>query len=192
MRSQAFFLVVFSIAAQISVVNGADIWEFEDIHTKAHQPFADKETKAIVLVFITTDCPIANYYQPTLSRLAETYAKKDVPFFLVHADRSIKRVEAIEHAKEFRTKAPVILDSKQEIAKHVDARRTPEAFLINREGKTLYSGRINDLYADYGKRRRTAQTHDLRDAIDAFLAGREIEKAKTVAIGCYIPYPKKK
>ena len=64
---------------------------------------------------------------------------------------------------------------------------TPEAFLIDVRGDVLYRGRINDLYADYGKRRAAPRTHDLRDAIAALLEGREVDVAKTKPVGCYIP-----
>ena len=43
-------------------------WKFVDIMGREHLPLAVPETKAIVVVFITTDCPIANGYQPELSR----------------------------------------------------------------------------------------------------------------------------
>lgn len=167
-------------------------WRFTDVQDNLHDPFSKKQTKAIVLVFVTTDCPIANYYQPTLSRLTEEYAKTGVHFYLFHSDRDTKQSEAIKHAKDFSVKAPVILDHDQQIAKRVEARVTPEAFLIDRAGKTRYRGRINDLYADYGKRRPTPKTHDLKDALDSFLAGKKIENPKTKAVGCYIPFAKKK
>lgn len=166
-------------------------WKFTDIQKKHHEPFADEKTKAIVLVFVTTDCPIANYYQPTLTALTQEYAERGVRFFLLHSDRDTKAEAAAKHAKEFKAKAPVIMDSTQRIAKRVGARVTPEAFVITREGETVYRGRINDLYADFGKRRRTASKNDLRDAIEALLAGKKIETPETRAIGCYIPYPKK-
>ena len=165
-------------------------WKFSDIHGTSHDPFADPATKAMVLVFITTDCPIANYYQPTLARMTDEFAARDVPFFLCHSDPDTEMTTAIQHAKDFQTKAAVLLDNNQAIAKHVDAKMTPEAFLINREGETLYRGRIDDLYADYGKRRSAPKTHDLRDAIEAFIAGETIPSNVTRAVGCYIPYPK--
>lgn len=183
--------VKIAVSAQGSVTPAAE-WTMTDVEGQKHQPFEDERTKAIVLVFVTTDCPIANYYQPTLSRLAEEYAKQGVRFFLLHADRDTKRAEAAEHAKQFKSKAPVVLDIDQTIAKRVDARVTPEAFLINRDGRTVYRGRINDLYADYGKRRRKPTKHDLKDAVDSLLAGKKIEIPETKAIGCYIPYPKKR
>lgn len=165
-------------------------WKFTDVYLKQHDPFSDTTTKAIVLIFITTDCPVANYFQPTLTRLTETYAKQKVPFFLLHSDRDTKPDVAIKHVEEFKVKAPVVLDKSQYFARRVGAKVTPEAFVIDRKGRTVYRGRINDLYADYGKRRRTPRTNDLRDALDSFLNGEQIKVAKTKAVGCYISYPK--
>ena len=166
-------------------------WSFSDIHGRAHEPFTSDDTKGIVIVFVTTDCPIANYYQPTLSRLSDEFTARDVPFFLCHSDRNATLEEVTKHADEFKPTASVLLDSDQTIARHLDAKVTPEAFLIDRDGKTQYRGRINDLYADYGKRRSAPRTNDLRVAIESFLAGENIASPKTRAVGCYISYPKK-
>ncbi|MFP6873111.1 MAG: hypothetical protein VCA55_06325, partial [Verrucomicrobiales bacterium] len=64
---------------------GEDVrdWRFVDITGKKHAPFDSKETKALVAVFICTDCPIANYFQPTLRKMAEKYAAQGVRFVLV-------------------------------------------------------------------------------------------------------------
>ena len=172
------------------IIDDTPAWKFRDLLGNDHDPFQADGAKAIVVVFVTTDCPIANYYQPTLSRMTDEYAPQGVPFFLCHSDPDIEQEAAIKHAEEFKTKATVILDGNQAIAKRLDAKVTPEAFLVDRVGKTLYRGRINDLYADYGKRRSAPRTNDLTDAIDALLAGEPIATAKTKAIGCYIPYPK--
>ena len=50
---------------------------------------------------------------------------------------------------------------------------------------------INDLYAGYGKRRREASSHDLRDAIAAALAGEPIASPETKPVGCFIQYARK-
>lgn len=192
MRGHSLFTTAFVLLTAAGTSWGSDAWILKDLHSKQHAPFAAKQTKAIVLVFVATDCPIANYYQPTLAKLTTDYMEQHVPFFLLHADPDAKSDAMIKHAKEFKTKAPVVWDRDQTFAKRVDARKTPEAFLIDRKGKTLYRGRINDLYADYGKRRKAARTHDLKDALDAFLSGQAIKNAATQAIGCHIPYPKKK
>lgn len=165
--------------------------KFTDIRSEEHAPFANKETKAIVLVFIATDCPIANYFQPTLTELATISAPDDVSFFLVHSDPDVEMEAATQHAADFSISAPVVLDNNQSIAKMLNAKVTPEAFVIDREGTIRYRGRINDLYADFGKRRAKATTHDLRDAIEAIVHGKAVVTFETKAIGCYIPYPNK-
>ena len=86
---------------------------------------------------------------------------------------------------------PMILDSDQSIARRVNAKVTPEAFVISPVGDVLYRGRINDLYAGYGKRRREASSHDLRDAVAAALAGEPIAIPETKPVGCFIQYERK-
>ena len=50
-----------------------------------------------------------------------------------------------------------------------------------------YRGRIDDLFEDLGKKRRKARTRDLRDALEAVLAGKAVVNPRTTAVGCYIP-----
>lgn len=163
---------------------------FKDISAAEHSPFANKETKAVVLIFIATDCPIANYFQPTIAQLATDFASSGVPFFLVHSDPDMDVEAASKHVDEFKLQVPVVLDTDQSIAKKFDAKVTPEAFVVDHKGVIRYRGRINDLYADFGKRRSRPTTNDLRDAIEAVVHGKEVAKSETRAIGCYIPYLK--
>jgi len=55
------------------------------------------------------------------------------------------------------------------------------------DGERKYLGRIDDLYADLGKRRARATSLDLRDALDAVLADRPVPRPVTQAVGCFIP-----
>ena len=70
--------------------------------------------------------------------------------------------------------------------RRLGATKTPQAFVINAAGTTVYRGRINNLFADYGTRRQTVTQHDLRNALDAVLAGKPVSQAVTDAIGCHI------
>lgn len=166
-------------------------WTFRDIDDKQSMPFEEKSTRAIVVVFVTTDCPISNYYQPTLRRLEKQFRERGIAFFLCHSNATVDLSAIKTHRREFRIQIPVVVDTDQKIARRLGGRVTPEAFLIDRTGKSLYRGRIDDLYADFGKRRRVASKHDLRDAIDAYLNGRKISPAKTKAVGCYIDFRRK-
>ncbi len=63
---------------------------------------------------------------------------------------------------------------------------TPEAAVVNREGKVVYRGRIDDSIAALGQPRRPVKDADLRDALDAVVAGKSVAKPETKALGCYI------
>ena len=62
---------------------------------------------------------------------------------------------------------------------------TPESEIYTPTGRA-YRGRIDDLYEAIGQNHRTADHHDLREALNAVLAGRPVTTAVTKAIGCFI------
>ena len=51
----------------------------------------------------------------------------------------------------------------------------------------LFRSRIDNRQAALGKRRPAATVFDLRDTLDAVLAGKPIKPRTTEVIGCYIP-----
>ena len=59
-----------------------------------------------------------------------------------------------------------------------------KAFVIDAEGQVLYQGRINDLYLGPTQKQQEATTHDLKDALEAIRAGKEVAVPKTEAVGC--------
>jgi hypothetical protein len=62
--------------------------------------------------------------------------------------------------------------------------------LIPDQANPVYQGRIDDRYADYGRKRNVTMNNELADALDAVVAGRPIKKPKTMAVGCFISYAK--
>ncbi|MGF1580709.1 MAG: redoxin domain-containing protein [Gemmataceae bacterium] len=160
--------------------------ELTDIRGKEHRPFSHKNTRAAVLVFITVDCPIANSYCPTMNQLSKEYSRKGFSLYLVHPDPDITGAAAKKHAKDFKLQPPVVRDPKQILVRYLKAKMTPEAFVVDRKGKILYRGRIDNLYEDYGKKRQKATKHDLKAALDAIVAGQPVPKPRTKAIGCDI------
>ena len=164
----------------------SDHWALTDVNGKQHNPFETSQTKALVLVFIGTDCPIANSYQPALTRLATEYMDRGFPWFLVHSDPDLSAAAAAEHAGKYQIAAPVVLDQDQGLARRAGARFTPEAVVVGTTGEILYRGRIDNTYEAFGKKRARATLHELRDALDAILAGRAIENPTAPVVGCHI------
>jgi thiol-disulfide isomerase/thioredoxin len=163
-------------------------WSLNDLAGKTHQPFDEPSTRAIALVFITPDCPIANFYQPTLRKLGGEFADRGVPLIMIHSDPEVTADAAERHVAKFEIAAPVILDHDQSIARRVDAKVTPEAIIVDRAGKILYRGRIDNFYEALGRKRRAATEHDFRNALAAVADGRSVANPVTKALGCHIPF----
>jgi hypothetical protein len=150
-------------------------------------PFANSRVECVVLIFVNTDCPIANRYAPTIETLYERYRARPVGFWLVFADGSATRQAIQEHLAAYKLQAPALRDPRHHLVEYCRATKTPEAVVFAPQRKLAYRGRIDDLFTDFGKRRDQPTTHDLRDAIDAVLEGRPVDPVQRPAIGCDIP-----
>ena len=161
---------------------------FTDVRGKQHTPFSSGKAKAVVFVFLLRDCPVSNVYAPELTRIHKAYAKKGVALYLVHPDRDTDAKAARAHASEYKLSAPVVLDHDHKLTRLAKASVTPEAAVFDTKARLLYHGRIDNLYADFGKKRFKPTQRDLRDTLDALLAGKRLAKRTTEAIGCYIDF----
>lgn len=137
---------------------------------------AQRDHRALVVIFRSTLCPYSNYYNDALRDLVREYGPKGVLLVAIHSDRAETAGEIRSHAQKHGHTFPVIRDPDAALARLLDARRTPEVFLMDAEGKLRYHGRIA---AKIG-------TPDLRNALDALLAGRPINPAVTKSFGCSI------
>ncbi len=159
-----------------------------DLSDRVVQPLNMAGQRAVVLIFITSECPISNAYAPEIVRLAADYQPRGVSVCLVHADPKTSIPDARKHAADYSlTSLPIVIDHGHRLAYTTGATMTPEAAVVDPAGKIVYRGRINDLFADLGVKRTAPTTRDLRDALDQLLAGKPIEHPRTPAIGCNIP-----
>jgi peroxiredoxin len=140
---------------------------------------AQKTHTAVVILFISTICPYSNYYNDLIRDLSAQFAKKGVAFVGVNSGTLETTEEARAHAVRHGHAFDVIKDRESRVADLLDARRTPEVFLLDPSGTLRYHGRIAS--------KITAP--DLRNALDALLEGRPIRPAETKAFGCAIPRP---
>jgi hypothetical protein len=163
--------------------------DFSDLAGNKLRPADDPATKAIALVFILADCPIANSYIPELNRLHRSFASRGIRLLLVHADATITAADAADHARQYQIEPPVVRDPDHYWVKIAQATTSPEAVVFSPAGHILYRGRIDDQYVALGKRRATVTSHDLRDYLEAIIAGQPPAQSQTEPIGCLIPPP---
>ncbi|MBX7165064.1 MAG: redoxin domain-containing protein [Pirellulales bacterium] len=139
----------------------------------------------VVVVFLGTECPMARLYAPLLSRMAGEYGKRRVAFLAVDSNRQDSLVEMLHYARVYDLTIPFLRDGGNAVADLFAAERTPEVFVLDRERKIRYRGRIDDRYG-VGTQRDHAASQELRAALDALLAGREVVVPVTQAPGCRI------
>jgi thiol-disulfide isomerase/thioredoxin len=157
-----------------------------DIFGRPFHPFA-AAGQPRVLLFVSSDCPISNGYAPQIQRLCQEYARKGVRCALVYEDVAIDAAAVRKHLDEYRyTGVSAAIDRDRTIARRARASVTPEAVVIDGTGEIRYRGRIDNRYVELGKPRRVVTVHDLREALDAVLAGTRVPHPETTALGCYI------
>jgi peroxiredoxin len=144
-----------------------------------------KDKKAVVVVFLGTECPVNNQYLPRLAELHKAYAAKGVAFLGVNSNVQDTPTRIAAHVKANDIPFPVVKDSANVVADDFGARRTPEAFVLSPAGKVLYQGRIDDQFG-IGFKRKEAGTKELSAALDEVLAGKAVSRPFTDAPGCLI------
>jgi peroxiredoxin len=156
-----------------------------DIHRRRRSLDDFNDKMALVVVFVDTECPIANLYVPTLIELHKQYADKGVQFLAINSSQQDSFTSVSAHTQEREIPFPVLKDFEQQAADAFDAKRTPEAFLLDKDRVIRYRGRIDDQYG-VGFRREKPTRQELKEAIDQLLAGEPIAATKTEAAGCPI------
>jgi hypothetical protein len=149
------------------------------------EPLKSSPGKAVILIFVRTDCPISNRYAPVIQRLSAQYADK-TSFWLVYPARAESPEKIRQHEHDFGYKLPALRDLQHTLVKQSRVSITPEAAVFDANHRLVYHGRIDDLYQDFGRSRPAATTHELDDAIRAAIAGKALPADTAPAVGCYI------
>jgi mono/diheme cytochrome c family protein len=138
--------------------------------------------KATVLVFIASECPISNGYTPDINALAKSHPGASV--YAVLSEPGTTRAAALEHRKTWGLEVPVLFDATGDLASRFAPTHTPEAFVLGTDMRVAYRGRIDDAYAELGKKREVAGSHDLETALAAVLEKKAPPVARTTPVGC--------
>jgi peroxiredoxin len=148
-----------------------------------------KQAKALIVVFSCNHCPAAIGSEDRMIKLVKDYQAKGVAMVSINANEDQGHPQdSFEHMKErSKQKAfpfPYVRDAKQDVAKAYGALRTPHFYLFGPDRKLAYTGRMDDNPYDAAK----AKTHELRDAVEAVLAGKKPPVALTNPIGCNVKW----
>lgn len=162
---------------------------FKDATGKTSALYDLKDRKAIVVVFLSFDCPVSNSYSADLAKWSKEYGEKGVAFVGVCVCDDDAATVA-KQAKEYNVPFPVYRDEKFAAADALRAQATPEAFVLDGEFKLRYRGRIDNGWAARLRKNTQTTRQDLLGALDEVLSGKEVTEPATKPIGCSIVRPK--
>lgn len=161
-------------------------------HPAAHVP-PPPAARATVLFFIATDCPISNGYAPEIIRICNEYMPRGVTFQAVYPDPDSTPEQVALHRAEYAVPCPAVTDPDHRLTQQAGATVTPEVAVFvptttPSQTRLVYRGRIDDRHTDLGRSRPTPAVRDLRDILNAVLAGdAPMNPVTKPAIGCAIP-----
>ena len=138
-----------------------------------------------VLVFVRSDCPIANRYAPELSRLNTAFASRGVDLRLVYPDANASAGTVRAHMADFGLSLTPVLDPQHRLVRELGMTISPEAAVLDRNGRLVYRGRIDDRSPAVGINREPRE-RDLENAILAVLEGHVDRLTTSPAVGCYL------
>ncbi len=133
------------------------------------QILAKAETKGAVVFFSSIKCPYSTGYEERINEIATKYSAT-VPFLALNANAASEDAAAVSaYTKEKGLKFPVAIDEGSKIAKEIGAGNTPEFYLIDKAGKVVYHGPLDDSFDTAFIKEKY-----LANAIDAVTGGKAI------------------
>jgi peroxiredoxin len=175
------YTLVTTVNVKATLPDKIENFTLVDYNGTKHSLSDYKDSKAIVIMFIATECPVSNDYNSRMEKLFNDYKQKGVAFIGINSNKaeSVERIK--EHAKEKGLTFTILKDEKNVIADKFEASFTPEIFVLNRGFNILYHGRI-----DNSRKESEAVSKDLENALNEILSGKEVSKKETKAFGCSI------
>lgn len=143
----------------------------------------------VAVVFLREDCVICQEYMPKLNELNQAYAPQGVAFIGLFPNRSSDWADMGIFRDKYQPSFPLQADERQYWARRLGATITPEVVLYDPVADAiLYRGRIDNRYAQVGRRRRAGLTSDLEIALRQWVETRRIVLPAQPAIGCLITF----
>lgn len=174
----------------------APVFELTDTTGKLHK-LSDYKNKWVVLEWFNKDCPYVkkHYGAHNMQDLQKKYTAKGIIWLTVNSSAKGKQgyteaTEAVKVATALESAATaVLLDPTGKMGKDYDSLTTPHMFVIDPKGIVVYNGAIDDNDSVDPKVIPKSKNY-VAAALDAGMAGNQIEKISTKPYGCGVKYAK--
>ncbi|GIW92142.1 MAG: thiol-disulfide isomerase [Pirellulaceae bacterium] len=172
-------------ADEVGIGKRLDGFALRDYRGKLYTLDDFRDYPVLVIAFVGVECPLAKLYAARLSQLESQYRDRGVAFVGVDANVQDSLAELAAFARRQQIEFPLLKDADQELADRLGAERTPEVFLLDKERRVRYRGRIDDQYGISVVRARPEKPL-LQQAIEEVLQGKPVSVPYDPAVGCII------
>ncbi len=190
----ALSLCTATAAHALKVGESAPPFTLTDTHGVEHR-LSDYAGKVVVLEWLNHDCPFVkkHYDSGNMPELQKGYTAKGVVWLSINSSAPGKQGNyPPEKANELTQQkggaaTAVLLDPDGTVGRAYGAKTTPHMYVIDQKGVLRYAGAIDSIpstdRADISR-----ATSYVAAALDAVLAGKEVETKATQAYGCSVKY----
>jgi len=156
------------------------------------------KAKVLVIIFSCNHCPTAQAYEERIIAIDKDYRPKGVSVVMIspnspealnlselgYSDVGDSLEDMKIRAEDMGFEFPYLYDGdEQKAALAYGPVATPHCFVFDSERILRYAGRV-----DGSEKPGTGKGEDLRDAIDAVLAGKEVSNPVTKVFGCSVKW----
>lgn len=145
--------------------------------------------RALTVVFACNHCPHVIGTEDRMQQFYADFRDQGMAMVSINSNETDSHpTDSFEHmqqrAGEKGFEFPYVRDESQAVALAYGALRTPHFYLFDGDRKLRYTGRMDDNTLDAAR----ATTRELRAAVEALLAGKEVPTPLTNPIGCNVKW----
>lgn len=158
-------------------------------HTGKEVTLSSFKGKPVVLEWTNPTCPyvVRHYTDKTMSKTHDASGgTEEVVWLAIDSSHFVTAEKAAEWREKEGFEHPVLMDASGDVGRMYKASTTPHMFVIDKEGKLVYSGAIDD--NDRGDKKPEEVTNYVGDALKALKEGKPVDVAETKSYGCSVKY----
>ena len=161
-----------------------------DVDGNRHALREARHADAYLVMFICNHCPFVRHVREQLAAIGREYGERNVAIFAINSndattfpDDSPARMKDEIAAAGYTF--PYLIDEDQSVARAYQAACTPDFFVFDRNRRLAYRGQLDDSRPSNDA---AIDGADLRAALDATLAERDVPGEQKPSIGCSIKW----
>jgi len=167
---------------EVSVGKEVPDFQLSDAEGKAYR-LSDYRGKHVMIHFWSATCPFVVRYEDRLQAMTSDYADQDVVVLGIDSNVNETPKQIKKVAKKRKVNYPILLDPDSGIADLFGAITTPHVFILNKKGKLVYEGSVDD--QGWSEDNPVTKNY-ARDVIEALMVNKKAPYTQTNSFGCTI------